>query len=357
MMKLAWFVSEHGFGHASRSAAIMSALAAAESKIAFEIFTAAPAWFFRDSLLAEHRVHFRKTDVGLVQDNAMEENLEATYGQLSRWLPFQEQDVENLAQDIRDLGCEAVVADVSALGIGAARAAGLPTILVENFTWDWIYGAYGSRDSRYFAMASILEELYADVDLRIQTEPWCNDVRASVKVGPVSRATRSSRRQTRRELGVDEREAMIVMSMGGIPWDFEKVEHAKQPNAILVVPGGAESPRREGSVIVLPHRSRFYHPDLIAAADAVIGKLGYSTLAEVWSSGVRMGWIRRGTFPESKPLALWAGRHIPGFEVDGRRLFDRTWVDEIPRLLDVSPGAETRRNGADEAAAAIIDLI
>lgn len=287
----------------------------------------------------------------------MEENLEATYSQLSQWLPFQEQDVRSLAQEIRDLGCTAVVADVTALGIGAARAANLPAILVENFTWDWIYGAYGSRDSRFLAMASILEDLYTDVDLRIQTEPWCNDVRGAVKVGPVSRAARSSRRQTRRELGVDETDAMIVMSMGGIPWDFGEVERAQQPNAILVVPGGAQAARREGSVIVLPHRSRFYHPDLIAAADAVIGKLGYSTLAEVWSSGTRMGWIRRGTFPESKPLALWAGRHIPGFEIDGRRLFDQTWMEEIPRLLDAPPAAGTRRNGADEAAAAILDLI
>ena len=41
--------------------------------------------------------------------------------------------------------------------------------------------------------------------------------------------------------------------------------------------------RVEKNLILLPHHSVFFHPDLVNASDAVVGKLGYSTLAAVLS--------------------------------------------------------------------------
>lgn len=49
---IAYFVSPHGFGHAARSCAIMSALQAREPGIGLEIFTTVPRWFFAESLAA-----------------------------------------------------------------------------------------------------------------------------------------------------------------------------------------------------------------------------------------------------------------------------------------------------------------
>ena len=72
-----------------------------------------------------------------------------------------------------------------------------------------------------------------------------------------------------------------------------------------MIPG---SPHRahDGHIIRLPAQSAFYHPDLIHAADVVVGKLGYSTLAEVWAAGVPFGYVVRPQFPESGPLEAWA---------------------------------------------------
>jgi hypothetical protein len=39
---IAYFISPHGFGHASRAAAVMEALYKIESSIRFEIFTTTP---------------------------------------------------------------------------------------------------------------------------------------------------------------------------------------------------------------------------------------------------------------------------------------------------------------------------
>ena len=46
-----------------------------------------------------------------------------------------------------------VIADAPPLGCAAAAAAGIPSVVVSNFTWDWIYQAY-RRGTRTGAVAS-----------------------------------------------------------------------------------------------------------------------------------------------------------------------------------------------------------
>jgi len=53
---IAYFVTPHGLGHASRSAAVMEALGRREQDVAFEIVTTVPEWFFSQSLSIRHRV-------------------------------------------------------------------------------------------------------------------------------------------------------------------------------------------------------------------------------------------------------------------------------------------------------------
>ena len=55
-MRIAYFVTPHGFGHAARAAAVMVALQEIDPAIQFDIFTQVPRWFFQDSLVRD--VHY-----------------------------------------------------------------------------------------------------------------------------------------------------------------------------------------------------------------------------------------------------------------------------------------------------------
>ena len=67
----------------------------------------------------------------------------------------------------------------------------------------------------------------------------------------------------------------------------------------FVIPGGADDYLWQENLVLLPHHSRFYHPDLVAAADAVVGKVGYSTVAETFHAGAPLGYVPRTRFRES----------------------------------------------------------
>ena len=45
-MKIAWFISSHGFGHAARAVAIAQAMRRQRPDCEFLLLTATPAWFF-----------------------------------------------------------------------------------------------------------------------------------------------------------------------------------------------------------------------------------------------------------------------------------------------------------------------
>jgi len=358
MPRIAWFVSPHGFGHAARSCAVMERLHELAPDVEFDIFTTVPRWFFDSSLTVPFTYHEHRSDIGLVQRSALEEDLEATAALLDQTDLLSPATIYELAVRIAEIGCRAVVADIAPQGLAAARRAGLPAVLLENFTWDWIYRSFDSVPAGLTRWAGIFQSEFDRCDLRIQAEPWCLRVDDAVRVAPISRRPRLDRRTVRRALGIEGDQPMILVSMGGIPWRFEGLERVADTGGItIVVPGAGEVEERRGSLIQLPHHSRFHHPDLLHAADGVVAKLGYSTLAEVHSAGCPLGWISRPAFPESPVLERWVSGHLAGFEITAGEITEGTWIRRLPELLALRRRPDRGTDGAAEAARLILERV
>ena len=139
---IAYFVSPHGFGHAARASAVMTAFQRCCDRFRFEIFTKMPGWFYQDSGVTNFVCHDLVTDIGMVQKNALNEDLPQTIAALDKFLPFDPILIARLADQLVETDCRLVVCDIAPLGIAVAKAAGIPSVLIENFTWDWIYEAY-----------------------------------------------------------------------------------------------------------------------------------------------------------------------------------------------------------------------
>jgi hypothetical protein len=95
----------------------------------------------------------------------------------------------------------------------------------------------------------------------------------------------------------------------------------------------------------------------LAASDAVIGKLGYSTLAEAYHAGVPFGFLPRAGFPESPILAEFALREMPAIEISTEAFLAGQWLAPAAELLAMPPRPRHRPNGADRAAEFILDLL
>ncbi len=355
MGSIAYLVTAHGFGHAARAAAVADAVAALRPELGVHVFTTVPRWFFAESLRCSFTYHRAVTDVGLVQCGPLEEDLVATLARLGELLPPRPAEVDGLARRLERAGCRLVVCDQAPMGLAAARRVGMPAVLVESFTWDWIYRAYVAERPAFAPFIETLEELTAAATLRIQTEPVCRRAGDALTVAPVSRALRDPE-GVRARLGLPAEEPVALLSMGGLPGGWPGLAALEEGPITWVVPGAARRPQRRGRVLALPHHSGHYHPDLVRAADMVLAKLGYSTVAEAWAAGTPLAFIPRPTCPESPPLGEFARDRLGAVEVEPAAWRDGTWVERVPALLS-QPRREAGRNGAAAAAAAVVALV
>ncbi|HUK12588.1 MAG TPA: hypothetical protein VLW17_04730 [Thermoanaerobaculaceae bacterium] len=355
---VACFVSPHGFGHAARACAVLAEMHRRDPTLRFELFTTVPEWFFAESLAAPFAYHTEEADVGLAQRTALVEDLDATLLRLAGFLPFPQARLDRLAGELRSLGCAMVVCDVSPLGLAAAARAGIAAALVENFTWDWIYASYLAARPAFRPHVDALAAIFAAAQIRIQTAPACAPDPRFAAVEPVSRPPRTAPEEVRERLGVRAGEPLVLLTMGGVRWQHAALDDlAAQRRFAFVVPGAAEQAERRGGLIALPHRSGFHHPDLVRAADAVIGKLGYSTLAEAHAAGVPFGFVARPGFRESAVLADFAARTLPAVAVDAAELASGAYLARIPALLELPRPSRPRPNGAGEAARILLDAM
>jgi UDP-N-acetylglucosamine:LPS N-acetylglucosamine transferase len=243
------------------------------------------------------------------------------------------------------------------MGIVVAEVAGIPSILVENFTWDWIYQPHAEAYGGMRPHIRYLYDRFSSADYRIQTEPLCAVRPAALTTAPVYRKPLACAAATRSRLGVSSDASIVMLTMGGIPGQYPFVQQLMAyPDLVFVIPGGAAERQQQGNVILLPHRSEFFHPDLVYAADAVVGKVGYSTVSEVYAAGIPFGYILREDFREAPALAAYIEQHMPGLQIEQKRFNNGQWLTCLPQLLALPRVTRHGPNGADQVAEFVLSL-
>ena len=354
---IACFITPHGYGHAARAAAILSAIHKQVENCRFDLYTTVPAWFFSDSLACPFFLDAVKTDIGLVQRTPLAEDLTATAQGLDGWYPLDAGMVGRLAETLVRRQTRLVICDIAPLGIAVARAAKIPSVLVENFTWDWIYRGYPDFRQRFGRHIDYLSDLFEQADARIRARPICGDAVGHLTVDPVSRPPRRSGAAVRQQMGVAPEETLVLVSLGGTPLGEGLLGFRQIPSGVrIVVPTNGAAPAGCPGLQVVAHDA-FYHPDLIGACDAVIGKTGYSTLAEVFHAGVPFGYVGRGGFRESAVLEAFARDAMGAQAVTEADLKSGAWIEAIPALAASRREPAAPTNGAAAAAAFIASLL
>jgi len=357
-MRIAYFVTPHGFGHAARAAAVMVALQEIDPTIQFDIFTQVPRWFFQDSLVRDVHYYHVCTDIGVVQTASLHEDLPATVLRLDSFFPCNTALATTLAALLRSAACALVLCDIAPLGLVTARAAGVPAVLIENFTWDWIYQGYVQEEARLARHITFLQSIFATADYHVQMQPVCCPGPAHLTVLPVSRKPQHSRQQTRAQLGIPAQAPAVLLTMGGIPQSYAFLSQLHQHrDTWFVMLGAGDGLEQHDNIIVLPYRSTVFPPDLVHACDAVVSKAGYSIVAETYHAGVPFGYVRRERFREGLVLDAFIAANMPSIIITEPEFHSGAWLAGLPDLLALprQPPRETR--GAEQVARFVHRLV
>ncbi len=356
MKEIACFITPHGFGHATRMTGVLEALQSKIPDLHVHLFTTVPKSLFAESLnnFSHHPLH---CDIGLIQKSGLEADLPATISRLQAFLPFQDSLVQELADNIS--GCRLVLCDIAPLGIAVAREAGITSVLVENFTWDWIYRAYLPNHPDLLPAIDFLSAQYQQVDIHIRTEPLCdNTSKGDLVCSPIFRRTRRQRCEIRKELQCKNNQRVVLVSMGGMEQKLPFInELSAFPDTLFLLAGQQQSSRLADNVLLLSRDSRYYHPDLINAADLVVCKSGYSTVSECYQAGVPLVTVGRTTFPESAVLERFTSSKMGGTSLGQKEFLSGNWLATLDQLCSRQRLTPAPINGADTVAEYLLPFL
>lgn len=354
-MRVAVFITPHGFGHAARASAVMDAVHDATGAT-FEIFTTVPRTFFHGLLTSPFRYHSLETDVGLRQASALEADLGATVDALDAFRSRLDLTLEAAVRKVAELECALTLSDISPLGVLVGEELGIPSVLVENFTWDWIYEPLLDRAPALAPHAAWFAEVFGRVDHRCQAAPVCRKVVGAGEVNPVARTPRRSRVEVRGELGLGPEDSVTLLTLGGVAQELPFLDSLrKAPGHFLIT--GAETPWRDGNLTFFTLREPVYTPDLIAASDRVVAKLGYSTAVEAWLQDRPLAFVANPAFRESRVLGPFVEEQMAARAVSREAFLSGEWWEDPWLRREAVPGVDGRRSGAPQVARSVAELL
>lgn len=357
-MKIACFITSHGFGHATRSTAVLKKLAQKE-KLELIIFSSLPAWFFQENLQKiSHKYYPTETDIGLIQKSPFLHDLPLTINRLKDFLEFKEDKIKPIFEILHKELLDFIFCDISPLGIYLGKKFNIPTCLLENFTWDWIYESYALSNQSLKEPIEKLNQIFSQADLHIQTNPICRPLENLHQVNPIFRPFLEKREKTAIKLGINDKKPILLITTGGITQKFSFLERIKNDGKhFYLITGDYPKLEKGKNFILIPKQNDFYFPDLVQLSDGVIGKVGYGTLAEAWGAQKPLIGTFRENFRESGPMRNFFKNNIPGFEISNLSFQQGEWIPKIEKLLNCAKNSSKPVNGSEQATQIISNWI
>ena len=250
--------------------------------------------------IVTYKVINEVTDVGLVQKGPFHHSLEDSYFRVEEFLSFSDSRTKRCTALLRSSDPHLVLCDISPLGIELGNRLQIPTVLLENFTWDWIYQSYTGQYPGFEHLVEILKRIYDKADLRIQCRPFCEESKNSPSVNPIFRFPQTDRDTVLSRLGLSSSDKYVILTTGGIPMKHKILENTHGFH--VIIPGDYNSINRQDKVIYIPMNLDLAFIDLVRSSSHVIGKGGYSTVSECWGMNIPFTGVFREHFPESTSL-------------------------------------------------------
>ncbi len=363
-MVLVFYVTGHGFGHATRSLAVIDELLRRRPDLRVIVRSSVPEWFLRRSGHPSIEIDPMQVDTGMVQVDSLVIDETATALTAAAFYQTFEERVAGEASYLREAKATVVVGDIPPLAFAAARAAGIPSVAISNFTWDWIYQYYPWFNRAAPGVIDVISRAYgmATHTLRLPFfGGFASMLETTRDIPLVARRSRLGRDGAREQLDLRSDRPVVLGSFGGhqtiIPYAAAAERHA-----ITLVVTDYEttddgSPWLRRFTAAELERRRIRYEDLVAAADIVVSKPGYGIVSECIANETALLHTWRGHFAENDVMVAAMPRALRCRFIDQAALRAGDWGDAINRLLaQPAPPERMATNGAEVAASHILSL-
>jgi len=334
LLKIAFYITGHGYGHAVRSIEVIKAALALSNTVAFHVRTFAPRWLF-DSLSPERVfLHHVQLDAGAVQANSFSVDKVGTLQLYADLIRHKDKLLSIEACFLQEMGIDLIVSDITPFAFDAAERAGIPAIGIGNFSWDWIYGDWIDSRPEFGNVIEDIRKSYAKASLLYRL-PFHGDMSAFPKIEDVpliGRKASQSKEQIQQKLPYlpeNERRTILLAlrenDMGQINW--EKVCRIEEFRFLAL------SENLRGENIINLREGFIPFEDLLTISDAVISKPGYSIVSECIVNRTPILFVPRADFIEDPILRQGLRDWAVCEEMPVKAFYDGDWQKSLTSLF------------------------
>lgn len=345
-MHVVVYVSGHGLGHASRTTTLIAEILRRRPDVRVTLRTLARASMFEQLPPSRVSVDRCETDPGVVQLDSLRPDIEETARRAAAFYGDFDRRIADEAGDLKRCAADLVVADAPPLAVAAAHRAGIPAMVIANFTWDWIYAFYPEFERLAPGVTATIADAYSTAEkaLRLPLHGGFASMIDVVRDVPfIARRSLRDRAHVRRLLGIDGTRPAVLASFGGygVALPYEQVE-------------------RSGLMVLAPDRAPagLAYEDIVAAVDAVVSKPGYGIVSECVANRTPLLYTSRGRFAEYDLMVSEMPRILKTRYIAQEDLLAGHWNESIRALLaQPPPPIRARVDGASVAADAVIETL
>ena len=362
MAAVFFYISGHGFGHASREIEVLNTLAERLPTCDLVVRTSTPRWIFDRTVRAPFTLIEGACDTGIVQLDSLHLDAPRTIDEAAAFYRNLSAHVEREAALLRAEDTAFVVSDAPPRACAAARAADVPCVVLSNFTWDWIYEGYPQELARAPDLLPMIRDAYrgASEAWRLPFDGGFATFDHVIDVPLIARHARNDPADVRRILGLPANVPLALSSFGGYGVsDFDPFRLDCLDTWCVVITGRHSAPTLPAGAVFIDE-SRIYdsglrYEDLVRAVDVVVTKPGFGIVAECIANDTAILYTSRGRFVEYEVMVREMADVLRCRFLDQEALLAGRWVDGLERLL-ASPPPRRRpdTNGAEIAAAEIL---
>jgi hypothetical protein len=356
---VAFCISGHGFGHASRQVEVINAFGALRPDQPIHVFTRASRWLLDRTIRVPVTIAEQAVDSGAIQRDSLLLDIPATLHAAAHFEASADVTAAALAREFAQRGVQVVVCDAPAMPCTAAHLAGIPAILLANFSWDWIYEDFIADHSGYADLPARLGERYAHADAvwRLPMAGGFATVRTTLDFPWIARRSRRDASDVRRLVGASDGRPLILISFGGYGVaDMSLAHHAGAPYRLVLSSGADHAPNDAPADALQLDRDTLddhglRYEDLVAACDIVVSKPGYGIVSECVANDTALLYTDRGRFREYPVMVERMPHVLRCHYLSNAALAAQRWDEEVEALLaQPAPPERPLVNGGDVAA-------
>jgi hypothetical protein len=316
-------ITGHGFGHATRTTAVLNEIRQRCPDAVFLVTSTAPHWLLDRQIDGPFIHRPRSLDVGVVQSDSLQMDRAATLEKLNDLQRRSASIIASEVQFLRQNRVTLVLADSPFLAVPIAHAADVPCWMASNFGWDFIYRDWGDD---FEAIADWIADYHAQCDVLFRL-PFHEPMSAFpnvVDVGLTGSQPRQDLEQLRSQWGiVQPPERTVLMTFGGLGVNNIPYDAVQQFPDWQFITFSSSAPSLQNLIVVKDLTLR--PVDFMPLCDRILSKPGYGTFSEACQLKKTVCTLPRDGFAEVPLLLAGIQNYAYHQIIDSVQFFAGEW--------------------------------